>query len=550
MTAQVLVYEIRSAASKNAEKLFSHNDKYFYWNEGKFKNLSLDDYVFIINKASGWVLFTKPNIQEIETNTQQGDTLFKDNIDGNWSSIARFEILEILKIPENWEWHSLKNIEAKCIYANNTDLVDEKKVLLSINELKTLSNKVSINKILDVCKSNIEKKISEVDSSNLTSTSLNIKGYLEHIEQYIEQKGFNFKKSEIINFYLSLKTKPFVILAGISGTGKTQLPRLFAEAIGMSKEQVIQIPVRPDWTDASDLIGYTSLKGDFISKPLTEAIIKAKKNISKPHFFILDEMNLARVEHYFADFLSIVETRFRTKTNEVKTDFLLLKNQLKEANNAYLFDNIYWPENLYLIGTVNMDETTYPFSRKVLDRANSIEMNTVELDWIDKDKQEQKVDKLTDFTNANLKSEYIASVELTETDKQLVEEALEMLKKINKILKIDNLHFAYRVRDEVIFYVLYAKKEQLLKQEIAIDFQIMQKILPRVHGSSNRTQKVIISLINLLANEDIATSYPDLEYLEKNKKSILKNSNYPKSTEKLLFMLERFDEDRFTSFWV
>ena len=261
-------------------------------------------------------------------------------------------------------------------------------------------------------------------------------------------------------------------------------------------------------------------------------------------------MNLARVEHYFADILSIVETRFRTKTNEVKTDFLLLKNQLKEASNAYLYDNIYWPENLYLIGTVNMDETTYPFSRKVLDRANSIEMNTVELDWIDKDKQEQKVDKLTDFTNANLKSEYIASVELTETDKQLVEEALEMLKKINKILKIDNLHFAYRVRDEVIFYVLYAKKEQLLNQEKAIDFQIMQKILPRVHGSSNRTQKVIISLINLLANEDIATSYPDLEYLEKNKKSILKNSNYPKSTEKLLFMLERFDEDRFTSFWV
>ena len=78
----------------------------------------------------------------------------------------------------------------------------------------------------------------------------------------------------------------------------------------------------------------------------------------------------------------------------------------------------------------------------------------------------------------------------------------------------------------------------------------MQKILPRVHGSSNRIQKVIISLLNLLTNEDIATSYPDLEYLEKKKKSIIKKSNYPKSTEKLIFMLERFDEDRFTSFWV
>jgi MoxR-like ATPase len=549
MIVQVIVYEIKSAAAKNAEKLFSHNDKYFYWNKEKFKNLSLDDYVFIVNKDSRWVLFTKSNTQEIESNIQQVDTLFKDNIDGKWNSITRFEILKILKIPDNWEWTSIKENEAKCLHVNNTNIVDKKNILLNINQLKTLSNKETIIKILDTCKSNIEKKITEVESSNLTSTNvLNIKNHLEHIETYIEQKGFYFNEGEITNFYLSLKTKPFVILAGISGTGKTQLPRLFAEAIGMSKDQVIQIPVRPDWTDASDLIGYTSLQGNFISKPLTEAIIKAKEDISKPHFFILDEMNLARVEHYFADFLSIIETRFRTKTNEVKTDFLLLKNQLKDANNAFLYDDIYWPENLYLIGTVNMDETTYPFSRKVLDRANSIEMNTVELDWISK--QKQKVDKLTNFTNANLKSEYIASIELTKTDKLQVEEALEMLKKMNKILEISNLHFAYRVRDEIIFYVLYAKKEQLLKPEAALDFQIMQKILPRVHGSSTRTQKVIIGLLNLFANEEIATSYPDLEYLEKNKKSILKKSNYPKSTEKLIFMLERFDENRFTSFWV
>ena len=463
MTAQVIVYEIKSEAAKNAEKLFSHNDKYFYWNEGKFKNLSLGDYVFTVNKESGWVLFTSSDTQKIETHTQKGDTIFKDNIDGKWSSTTRFEILEILKIPDNWEWKSSKSNEGKCIYANNINIIDKKNVLLNINQLKTLSNKESIIKILDICKSDFEKKIAEVNFGKPTSTTfLNIKADLEHIETYIEQKGFNFKKSEIINFYLSLKTKPFIILAGISGTGKTQLPRLFAEAIGMSKDQVIQIPVRPDWTDASDLIGYTSLQGNFISKPLTEAIIKAKEDITKPHFFILDEMNLARVEHYFADFLSVIETRFRTKTDEVKTDFLLSKNQIKEANNAHLYDAIYWPENLYLIGTVNMDETTYPFSRKVLDRANSIEMNTVELDWIDN--QKQKVDKLTDFTNANLKSDYIGSVELTTEDKQQVEEALEMLKKINKILEIANLQFAYRVRDEIIFYVLYAKKEQLISK--------------------------------------------------------------------------------------
>jgi 5-methylcytosine-specific restriction endonuclease McrBC GTP-binding regulatory subunit McrB len=94
---------------------------------------------------------------------------------------------------------------------------------------------------------------------------------------------------------LALRAKPFVILAGISGTGKTQLPRKFAAALGFSKEQVIQLPVRPDWTDSSDLLGYTSLDGNFIPKDLTLAIQKAMANPNKPYFFILDEMNLASV---------------------------------------------------------------------------------------------------------------------------------------------------------------------------------------------------------------------------------------------------------------
>ena len=90
---------------------------------------------------------------------------------------------------------------------------------------------------------------------------MNPKEIIEYTHQYLGSLGFQYQYEEIANFYLALKAKPFVILAGISGTGKTQLPRKFAEAIGMSKEQVIQVPVRPDWTDGSDLLGYTSLDG-------------------------------------------------------------------------------------------------------------------------------------------------------------------------------------------------------------------------------------------------------------------------------------------------
>jgi MoxR-like ATPase len=386
---------------------------------------------------------------------------------------------------------------------------------------------------------------SVIDSNPISS--LTSKLIIEHIESYINSIGFNFKREEIANFYLSLKTKPFVILAGISGTGKTQLPRLFAEAVGMSKEQVIQVPVRPDWTDASDLIGYTALNGKFISKPLTDAILKAKEFPNKPFFFILDEMNLARVEHYFSDFLSIIETRTHDD-GKIITDLIITESQIKDAQNKEIFENLHWPENLYLIGTVNMDETTHPFSRKVLDRANSIEMNTVELDWLEK--QSETLNPLVDFTNDHLCGKLIGSKDLSDEDKIKTNNELNELKEINDILRIADLHFAYRVRDEIIFYATHAKNEGLLKENEALDFQFMQKILPRIHGSSIRTQKVLVGLINRFSRENLSKENPDMSTIQKNKESWIKKSNYPKSLEKLIFMLERFDEDRFTSFWV
>lgn len=390
----------------------------------------------------------------------------------------------------------------------------------------------------------------ESNSKNNFAKTIDSNDMINHVFKYIQQKGFNFKKEEIANFYLSLKTKPFVILTGISGTGKTQLPRLFAEAVGMSKEQVIQVPVRPDWTDSSDLIGYTSLNEKFISKPLTDAILEANKeeNRLKPHFFILDEMNLARVEHYFADFLSVIETRSINDNHQIITDPLISKSQIKDANYAAEFEGMYWPENLYLIGTVNMDETTHPFSRKVLDRANSIEMNTVELDWVEPGSN--NISKLDNFSNSILKSQFIGSIDLDNSDKKSVSGDLELLKEVNNILKIADLHFAYRVRDEIIFYLLYARKEKLLKDSVAIDFQLMQKVLPRIHGSSIRTQKVLVGLINKLASQNYAFDYPDMSDISNNKEKIIEASLYPKSVTKLLFMLERFDEDRFTSFWI
>jgi hypothetical protein len=371
------------------------------------------------------------------------------------------------------------------------------------------------------------------------------KEVIRHVYQYITYQGFKFKFEEIANFYLALKTKPFVILAGISGTGKTKLPRKFAEALGMSSSQVKQVAVRPDWTDGSELLGYIGLDGKYKPKYLTEVILVAKNHPSLPYFFILDEMNLARVEHYFSDFLSVIETREK-EGGMIKTDLIIKEESIKDASNVDVYKNLQWPQNLYLIGTVNMDETTHTFSRKVLDRANSIEMNEVDLRWTTS--SGEKPNKLNGITNSFFSTEYISSVDISQEDKQSIQDKMEILQNINNILKRADLHFAYRIRDEVAFYLILNSKYQLLESEKAFDYQLMQKILPRIHGSSERVQKVLVELFNLL--EGTSFNSDEFDFDQSIKKIDWDNIKYKRSANKIIFMLKRFEEDRFTSFWL
>jgi len=204
---------------------------------------------------------------------------------------------------------------------------------------------------------------------------------IEEIKKQIRSRGFSYPAECIENLYLALKTKPFVILAGISGTGKTKLVKLFAEACGATEHngQYTLIPVRPDWSDPTDLLGYTDLTGNFRPSKFTKLLARASipENKDKPFFICLDEMNLAQVEHYFSDLLSIMETR-RWNGDRIVSDLLLcLDDQDVVYQEEYQFLGL--PDNVYILGTVNMDETTHPFSKKVLDRAQMIEFSHIDL---------------------------------------------------------------------------------------------------------------------------------------------------------------------------
>lgn len=319
---------------------------------------------------------------------------------------------------------------------------------------------------------------------------------IQHIHKFCLSKGFQYDIKDIANFYLALKTKPLVILAGISGTGKTQLVRLFAEAIGYGDaDHCMIIPVKPDWTDNGDLIGYNNLGQVFEKKKVIDIILKAKENPDEPFFIILDEMNLARVEHYFSDFLSIMETRKFDEEGDIKTDALLRDNDvgMNTPDREKLID-LGIPKNLYVVGTVNMDETTFPFSKKVLDRANSIEMNRVYLEF---KPRSADVQPLNNIYNDFLECTKINSSHLTEEEITELKPVISKLSEINDCLKMADLQFAYRIRDEICFYMLNSKLvQETVAWEDALDYQIMQKVLPRIQGSSVRVNRVLVELVN------------------------------------------------------
>lgn len=369
---------------------------------------------------------------------------------------------------------------------------------------------------------------------------------LEKIESYIAAKGFTYPEGMIRNFYLSLKSKPFVILAGTSGTGKTKLVKLFAEAIGAKYKMV---SVRPDWSDSSDLFGHLDLNGKFVPGPVLPFLSEAQRNPHEPFILCLDEMNLARVEYYLSDVLSVIETREKDG-NRIISDYLLRgENYGSDTVTAAKFGEIRFPENLFLVGTVNMDETTFPFSKKVLDRANTIEFDYVDLipefhDGLAVGEEPQKLP--ADF----LKSNYLFLAQCE--DREYVTEIGTKLQSMNEILQKAKLHVGYRVRDEISFYMLNNKNYGLLSEEEAFDNEIMQKVLPRIQGSSASVKDVLCDLFRKLTNLPYETeSTKEGDISSKMLKALDKNIvKYPKSANKIAFMVRRFEEDGFTSYWL
>jgi hypothetical protein len=352
----------------------------------------------------------------------------------------------------------------------------------------------------------------EAITGSMGGSRLEEKALLQHIQSYITARGYYFDQETLYNYHICLKTRPFVILAGLSGTGKSKLTQLYAEALGVPRERYLRLAVRPNWNDDRYLLGYfNTLSGSYISEPALDFLLEASEHEQELYFFCLDEMNLAHVEYYFSQFLSAFEEE-RPADRRITLVSRRLYEELKGQGQPLTVPaELQLAPNLLFTGTVNVDETTQPISDKVLDRANTIEFFSIDLDKIPQPTVPPDPVPLSVLTWQSYKAQ------------QPDTRYRELLQAINAILNRVEVGIGYRVVREIELYL--ANSAGLLEPEVALDLQIKQRILPRVRG----TEVIEGVLDELLA--------------------LTRDQRLPRSHQRLGEMKSRLKRDGYTSFW-
>lgn len=376
-------------------------------------------------------------------------------------------------------------------------------------------------------------------------------------------------------------SKPFLILAGISGTGKTRFVRQQAERTGL--DNYCLVSVRPDWHEPSDLLGYISHLGSqpkYITTDVLRFIVQAWKHISdsgfdlktgkvteeqlneiQPYWLCLDEMNLAPVEQYFSDYLSILETR-QWNGEVYQCDPLLKASALENIQPTDLGvseGDILWehfkengisiPFNLIVAGTVNMDETTHGFSRKVLDRALSFDFNEFypnDFNAYFSSNTQNKTFTYPIYSDASL------SLNL---DSPFVKESCEFLSEVNSVLKNSPFELAYRALNELLLSVKCINpKNEIDLQSVWDDF-LMMKVLPRIEGDSEKLdfdgEESLLTNLEAIMREQLSAIWDGEKRIDLFRET---NEGYViniecRSKAKISWMQTKLEKFGFTHFW-
>ncbi len=365
----------------------------------------------------------------------------------------------------------------------------------------------------------------------------NEKFNINSFNENILESGLVFSETLISRFAASLLTKPFVLLTGLSGSGKTKIAQSFVKWICEDESQYKIIPIGADWTNREPLLGYPngldSLEYISPDSGALNLIIEASNNTDKPYFLILDEMNLSHVERYFADFLSVMESD--DKIN------LYSGASRKDLDGNAIPNEIFWSKNLFIIGTVNIDETTYMFSPKVLDRANTIEFRVNETNIRSFFDLPSKIDlSVLESKGASMAKNFleISQDNLIEKD----DENSEILVKFFNELKKVGAEFGYRTAVEMLLLIKKLNTISDISKNESVDIAVMQKLLPKLHGSRSKVSKVLDALILLCLKDGQTFSIAKIDEV------LAENIKYPIAFEKLVRMYKNALDNGFTSY--
>lgn len=303
------------------------------------------------------------------------------------------------------------------------------------------------------------------------------KAFIQRFIRRVRQRGFLYDERDLYNFHISAKSSRLVILAGRSGTGKSGLVRLYGEALGLTPSQVAFLPVRPSWMDDGDILGYLD-RNRMLYFPsdtgLAELLVEASRHPEKMYIVCFDEMNLARAEYYFAQFISVLEKK---------------ENPELQLYNPSLEDRVYnhsdYParipllDNVLFMGTVNVDESTYHFSDKILDRANVITLHQrkfSDMARLTRREAAPEVEVSADEYRQFRKDEGVVTLSDAE---------LHLLDDLNAALDERGTSggIGYRVVSDMSRYLANIPSGSPMNRKEALDMQIVQRVLTKVRGS-------------------------------------------------------------------
>jgi len=407
-----------------------------------------------------------------------------------------------------------------------------------------------------------------LDQLELLSTCMFTDDDKSNLAGAVKATGFQTEDGLVDRLLDSLAAKPFLILTGNSGTGKTKLAELVASRLS-GKDAHITMAVGAGWTDNRNVVGFvnflrtdaTKRLGDdssqqlplYQSTPILDLLLRADKHPAEPHFLILDEMNLSHVERYFADFLSAMEsTKGLIQLHSEGDEETLLA--VVAGGEPVVPRRLAFPKNVFVIGTVNVDETTYMFSPKVLDRANVIEFRTGKTQIGQYLSDGGSV--VSEITSGG-ESEQRGFLQLAKAVRSGTVEPLdagatlsigEALTAVFDIMADARLEFGFRTIKEILAYhaadhALSGNKADW-KWEPIFDLQLLQKVLPKLHGSKRRLEALLLRLAGFCETGLMPTkdaTYPD----DLSPSGAVK---YPRSRAKLVEMIEAVRRDQFVSF--